>query len=148
MIHRFVLHCCKEIYKFSLIAVTLSVDEQKSFIHSIVVERTPLLDIWLSYMSSSYCPEQLIWRQQSTLTILVLLVTAKYTQRDGKAGGHRSNNILCRGVRSVVTSAHCSCSAYNREVLFWTVGLNRACAERVILISLPSARNEDKWREH
>jgi hypothetical protein len=37
------------------------------------------------------------------------------------------------GVRSTVTRPHCSHCAYNGEMLFWTVVLSRACAERVIL---------------
>jgi hypothetical protein len=35
--------------------------------------------------------------------ILAQLITAWSMQRDGKAGIHRSNNILCSGVRAIVT---------------------------------------------
>jgi hypothetical protein len=94
----------------------------------------------------NHCPRQFAWRLHSTVVILAQLVTVWFMQRIGKAGIHQSNNTLWGAVRSSVTPAHGSYCADNGEILFWTVLLSRACAERVILSTLPSTRTQDKWR--
>jgi hypothetical protein len=97
-----------------------------------------------------HIPRQFLWRLQS-IAILAQLVTAWFMQRDGKAGIHRSNNILSGGARSLlhVHAAHSVCVC-NGEMLFWTVVLSTAFAESIILIllrtSLPSFTRLDKWR--
>jgi hypothetical protein len=57
-------------------------------------------------LTNAYCPLQFTWRLHSMAVILVLLVTAWFMQRDGTAGINLSENILCGGVRSIVTRAH------------------------------------------
>jgi hypothetical protein len=52
------------------------------------------------------------------------------------AGTLRSKCILRSAISPIVTSAHCPYSAYIREMLLWAVVLRRACAERLILVSL------------
>jgi hypothetical protein len=63
-------------------------------------ERTVVLRVTLgAYRATYYCPLQFTWRLHSTLMILSRLVTARFMQRDGKAGIHWWNNI-CAAVFS------------------------------------------------
>jgi hypothetical protein len=64
------------------------------------------------------------------VVIFTLLFTVCFMKRDGNAGIHRLKNIVRGGVNSDVTRVH---YAYKREMLFYTVVLSRACAERIIL---------------
>jgi hypothetical protein len=82
-----------------------------------------------------YCPRQFTWRLHSEAVILVRLVTARFKQRDGSAGIHRSDNIMRGGVRPIVTRARCSYCVSTEKRYFWTVVLSRACAKPVILTS-------------
>jgi hypothetical protein len=70
-------------------------------------------------------------------------------QRDGKAGVHRSNNIVRGCVRSIVTRESCPNWPHSGNLYFGRVVLSRACAKRVILTTLHcdphSLRRQDKW---
>jgi hypothetical protein len=67
---------------------------------------------------------------------LAQYVIAWFMQQDGKAGIHRSKNILYGS--GFVIHIHYSCCVFNREMLFLTVIQNRAFTDCVILTSLPS----------
>jgi hypothetical protein len=67
-------------------------------------ERTRLSQVWpTTKCVCGHCRYQSSWRLLSMAVILARLVYGRFTQRDGQASTHRSDNILGRGVRSAVT---------------------------------------------